>query len=289
MVIKHRYKTSVAVCLLLLSLNLRAAVFDCLIEPNQSVDILSPVVGLLEKIYVKRGDRVAKGQVLATLDSKAEQFATELALYRANLTGPTLAAESKIEFSKKKFNRRRDLAADKHIAVQERDEAEAEYRQAEAELQIAKENRQIAKFEYQQQNSQLALRTLRSPFDGVVVDQQVYPGEVVEPNGAGKKVIFRLAQLDPLRVHIILPMSMFGRLEIGSLVNLVPEIPTQSTYQAKVKSIDRIIDAASGTFSVLLELPNHKLTIPAGVKCRATLSTSEIKSSSPKPLKSPIS
>ncbi|UUZ69412.1 biotin/lipoyl-binding protein [Polaromonas sp. P2-4] len=80
-----------------------AAVFDCLMEPTQSVDISSPVVGLLDKVLVKRGDRVAKGQVIAALESRAEAAATAVARFKSEMTAPSKTAESKIEFSKRNF------------------------------------------------------------------------------------------------------------------------------------------------------------------------------------------
>lgn len=246
-----------------------AAPFDCLIEPTQTVEVASPVTGLLDRVNVKRGDRVAKGQVVALLESRAEQAATELARFKSEQLGPTQMAEKKIEFSQRKFNRRRDMAADRLMSRQERDDAEAELKQAESELQVAKENREIAQIEFQQQSGLLNLRTIRSPLDGVVVDQMAYPGEVVEPGG-NKKSILKLAQLDPLRVHVILPKSVFGKPAVGMTVEVSPEIQVKSSYVAKIKSIDRLIDAASGTFVVYLEMPNSRLDIPAGVKCRVT-------------------
>jgi RND family efflux transporter MFP subunit len=246
------------------------ATFDCLIEPMQMVEIGSPVTGLLEKVLVKRSDRVQKGQVIATLESRAEQAAAELARFKSEALGPTRTAESKIEFSKKKFLRRKDMAAEKLMSAQDRDDAEAEYKLAEAELQVAKENKQLARIELEQQKSQLNLRTIRSPFDGVVVDQMLYAGEIVESSG-NRKAILRLAQLDPLRVHVIMPMAAFGKVNAGAAVTVTPEVPAGSRYAAKVRTIDKLIDAASGTFAVFLEMPNPKLAVSAGVKCKAEL------------------
>lgn len=245
-----------------------AGTFDCLIEPTQIVDLASPVTGLIDRILVKRGDRVAKGQTVALIDSRAEQAATELARFKSEQTGPLRLAESKVEFSKRKFERRRQLTTERLMAAQDSDDAEAEHRLAESELKVAQENRKIASIEFQQQSALLSLRTLRSPFDGVVADQLVYPGEVVEP-GTGKKAVLKLAQLDPLRIHVILPKDAFGRITNGMAVDVAPEIPANGKYTAKVKTIDRLIDAASGTFVVFLEMPNPKLDVPAGVKCKA--------------------
>lgn len=243
---------------------------DCLIEPLQTVELGSPVTGLLEKVLVRRGDRVKKGQVVAILDSKAEQAAAQLAKFKSEQTGPSSLAERKIQFSKQKYNRRHAMASEKLIAAQESDDAESELRLAESELKVASENKQLARLELQQQNALVNLRTIRSPFDGVVVDQMSFAGEVVEP-GSNKKGILKVAQLDPLRVHIVLPKDAFGKVALGANVEVLPEIPIKGRYTASVKSVDRLIDAASGTFVALLDLPNPKLEIPAGVKCSAII------------------
>jgi RND family efflux transporter MFP subunit len=244
--------------------------FDCLIEPTQMVDIASPVVGLLSKVNVRRGDRVTKGQVLAELESRAEQATAELARFKSEMSSPTRTAESKIEFFKKKYSRRKELQSEDLISQQDRDDAESEMKLAEHELQLARENRQLAKLEWQQQTSFLSLRVIRSPFDGVVARQFLYPGEIIEPS-AQKKPILKLAQLDPLLVHVILPSAAFGKVKVGMEAEVTPEIPIGGRYKGKVKIVDRLIDAASGTFGTFVEVPNPTLEIPAGVKCRATL------------------
>jgi len=259
---------SISFLLTMSSVSYAAAQFDCLMEPIQTVEISSPVVGLLDKVQVHRGDKVTKGQIIATLESRAEAASTALARFKSEMVAPTRTAESKIEFSKRKFQRRRDMQEKNYMSGQERDEAESEMKLAESELQLAQENRQMAKLEWQQQSSLLNLRTIRSPFDGVVVNQILYPGEIVEPGGQ-KKAILKLAQLDPLRVHVILPMAVFGKIKHGMDVSVNPEAPVGGRYVGKVKLIDKLVDAASGTFGVFLEIGNPKLDVPAGVKCRA--------------------
>jgi RND family efflux transporter MFP subunit len=263
------WRVAFSVLGLIFSLSLNAA--DCLIEPTQIVDLASPVTGLLDKVMVRRADRVNKGQILATLESHAEKAASELAHFKSVQVGPSQMAESKIEFAKRKFTRRQAMSNQQLMAVQDKDDAENELRLAESEFKVAAENRQIAKLEHQQQISLLNLRTIRSPIEGVVVDVLAYPGEVVEP-GSNKKSVVKVAQLDPLKIRVVLPKDAFGTVLSGMSVEVLPEIPAKGRYTAKVKSVDRLIDAASGTFVVLLELPNPKLEIPSGVKCKANFS-----------------
>lgn len=244
--------------------------YDCLIEPMQTVELGMPANGLIDKVLVRRGDRIARNQVLASLDSHAEQAATDLAHYKSQLAGPAQLAQSKIEFSQRKYSRRRDMADEKLMSRQDSDDAEAELKQAQAELVEAKENREVARLEYVQQSSQLSLRTIRSPFDGVVVDQMMWPGEIFEP-GATRHTVLKVAQLNPLRVRVVLPMRAFGEPAEGMAVTVTPEAQASKTYVAKITSVDRIIDAASGTFVASMDLPNPKLDIPSGVKCKAIL------------------
>ncbi|HET7329336.1 efflux RND transporter periplasmic adaptor subunit [Dyella sp.] len=244
--------------------------YECLIEPAQMVELGAPVSGLIDKVLVKRGDRVSRGQVLASLDSHAEQAAADLAHYKSQLVGPTQLAQSKIEFSQRKFERRRDMAAEKLMSRQDSDDAESELKQAQAELVTAKENREQARLEFVQQSAQLNLRTLRSPFDGVVVDQMMWPGEIFEPSST-KHAILKLAQINPLHVRVVMPMRAFGEASPGMSATIVPEILQNQHYAAKVTGVDRIIDAASGTFVVFIDLPNPKFDLPSGVKCKATL------------------
>lgn len=242
----------------------------CLIEPRQTIELASPVTGMLAQVQVVRGELVSKDQVLAVLDTRAEQAAADLARFRSEQRGPLEMAERKVAFSRLRFERRKAMAAERLIPEQERDDAEAELRLAESELKVAVEDRQSARLELAQHNVQLALRSLRSPFNGVVVAQLAYPGEVVEPGSAGKGVL-KLAQLDPLRVHVVLPKEAFGSVKQGDLVEVIPELPATARYSARAVNVDRLIDAASGTFVVQLELPNTQLSIPAGVKCRAVI------------------
>ncbi|TXT25569.1 MAG: secretion protein HlyD [Gallionellaceae bacterium] len=245
--------------------------YDCIIEPTQTVEVRSSVVGVLERVQVRRGDRISKGQVLANIESGAERASVELARFKSEMAGPVSIAENKLEFANRKFKRRRDMNEMNFMAAQERDDAEGEMRLAESELQLAKENRQMARLEFEQQNSLLELRTIRSPFDGVVSDQMLYPGEVVEPNDP-KKPILRIAQINPLQVHVILPIALFGKIKHGVQASIFPEQPVNGRYQATVKIVDRLVDAASGTFGVFLELQNSKLDVPSGIKCRAEFS-----------------
>jgi multidrug efflux pump subunit AcrA (membrane-fusion protein) len=80
--------------------------------------------------------------------------------------------------------------------------------------------------------------------------------------------ILTLAEIDPLRVEVIVPTAFYGQVRVGGSAAVRPEEPVGGTYTATVTVVDRVLDASSGTFGVRLELPNPKQLLPAGLKCK---------------------
>lgn len=240
--------------------------YDCMIEPRQAIEIRSPVEAMIESVRVKRGDPVTKGQILVTLNSGPERAAYALAQSRAQAVGEIKAAEARVEITSKKLRRADELLKQNFISVNARDEAEAEHKLATEELRRARENQKIAEYEARRAGEVLSLRTIRSPFTGVVVEVLLKPGEF----GAitFKDPILRLAEIDPLYVEVILPVSLYGKVRVGQRASVMPEEPVGGRYDTVVKLVDKVVDAASGTFGVRLELPNRKRELPAGVRCK---------------------
>ena len=240
--------------------------YDCLIEARQSVDVRSPVEGVIDSINVRRGDVVKRGQLLATLASGPERAAVNLARSRAAMQGDIKSAEAREDLAKKKWQRAVELQKKNFVSANARDEAEAEYRLAIEQLRAARENQRLAELDLKRAEEVLAQRSIRSPVTGVVVEVMLRPGELMSSNQ--KDPIMKLVEIDPLNVELVLPVSQFGRIKVGQRAEVFPEQPVGGKYLARVEVADPMVDAASGTFGVRLRLPNPGYRIPAGVKCR---------------------
>lgn len=243
--------------------------YACLIEPYQKIELRSPVEALITDVRVDRGATVRKGQVLVELDTGVEEAALAAAKYKAVMEGQIKSAETRVGYARDKLRRREELNRMNFISAQERDDAYSEMRLAEAELVDAKDNRELAALEYKRLMALVEQRRLTSPFNGVVMERLQHPGELAQ-TGEGARPILKLAQTHPLRVEVILPVSQYGRIRTGARATVVAEPPIQGSYRATVRIVDRVVDSASGTFGVRLDLPNPKGNIPAGVKCRVT-------------------
>jgi RND family efflux transporter MFP subunit len=239
--------------------------FDCIIEAKQMVEIRSPVEGLIEKLHVERGDTVKRGEVVVTLESGPERAALAVARSKADQVGTVKAAEAKVLLAQRKASRSEELFEQHFISKDALDQARTEAMLADSELKAARENQRLAELETQRATEALNLRTIRSPISGVVVERNMKSGELATTTA--KDPIMRLAEIDPLNVEVILPASLYGTVKTGDHADVMPETP-KGVFDAKVTVVDKVINAASGTFGVRLELPNPKQILPAGARCK---------------------
>lgn len=241
---------------------------DCLILPTQIVELRFAVEGVIEKMQVNRGDFVNKGDVLAELESSAEKSALEIARYRASTKGAQNLSERRFQFTDKKVTRKRELAKNNFVTPLDLDEAEAERGIAEAEILQQKENTKLAELEARRAQDMLNIRAIRAPFAGVVMERLLNPGELAR-SGEGGKPVLKLAQIAPLRVEVVLPSSAYGSVKVGTQGEIFPEAPHGGKHSAVVTVVDRVLDAASATFGVRMELSNPKHALPGGIRCTA--------------------
>jgi membrane fusion protein, heavy metal efflux system len=238
----------------------------CLVEPSIVVDVSSPVSGLLDKVSVERGDRVNQGQTVATLESRVERASVDLALARLKNDAEIRSAESNQDFARKKHERNETLHRDGVVSAQVREQAETESILAQERLKQTREQHAVTAQEVQLARSQLSLKTISSPITGLVVERFLSSGE-----RADDKPILRIAQVNPLRVEAILPAAMYGKVKQGMTAKVQPELPDEVARQAQVTLVDKVIDPASNTFRVRLELPNQDYSLPSGVRCKINI------------------
>lgn len=255
-----------------------AAEFDCVIEPKQVLEIRSPLEGLVMRVAADRGEFVRKGQELAVIDTSVDRAQAAIDKFRSELEGAVRSGESKVALTTKKLERAQELQRQNYISAQARDEALNDKQLAESELLVARDNRKLADLEHSRQQAIINLKSIRSPINGVVMERILNPGELAEA-GVGRKPILKLAEIDVLYVEVLLPAEAYGQVKSGAAVEVVPEVPAGTRHRATVKLIDRVLDAASGTFGVRLELPNPKHALPAGIRCKANFAEVTAKSS----------
>ena len=233
--------------------------YDGMIEPYVVVDIGAPAEGIVDQVMVERSNTVAKGQTLVLMESSVERAVLAKAEAMASFDAEIALQNTQLAFAKRTADRFRKLDS---IANHDKDEAATEIKRVKHRLKQARERSMLAKFELARAQAIVDRCTIKSPISGVVVEKYVSPGEYVDG-----QPLLRVAQIDPLRVEVIVPARMFGRIGPGMTATVVPEFPEYGEHTATVIIVDQLIDAASSTFGVRLELPNAKRQMPSGMRC----------------------
>jgi len=107
-----------------------------------------------------------------------------------------------------------------------------------------------------------------APIGGVVMQRRVQRGQSVKVGDP----LFRIADPSVLRAELLLPEAMLGRLRPGQPVRLEPA-SGGAAVPAKITRVVPIVDPASGTFRVTIDVDNRRARLPAGITVRVDLGT----------------
>lgn len=211
------------------------------VETKQNVLIYPEMAGTLKRVYVKEGQRVRKGQLLATIDdggmsSQVSQLKTQAAL------------------AKTTYERQKRLW-DQNIG------SEIQFLQAKSSYE-AMEN------SVKQAQSQLGKSTITAPFSGIIDDVIKDQGTVVSP-GPGAEV-FRIVNLSDMYIRVDVPESYLGGIEKGKTA-LVYFPVLGDTVQSEVRQTGNFINPSNRTFSVEIPVTNTKGNIKPNLSAKVSL------------------
>ncbi len=245
------------------SLDEQQQALDCTIEPTTIAQIGSADEGILEEIQVTRGDHVIKGQVLARLESSLETLAVDLARIEAEQDVDVRSREARRAYLREEAERAEKLFQRRIVSDQARDEAMVEEEISALDVESATLRRKVAKVELALAEANLERRTIRSPIDGIVTEVSKAAGEYIHEQAP----LLSLARIDELNVEVFVPVRRYGEITLNQKAIVEPVQPIGGRYEAVVSVVDRVFDAASGTFGVRLKLDNSDEALPAGIRC----------------------
>ena len=194
------------------------------LEVDKDADIVARVNGLVKKITVEEGDEVETGAVLLEIENDEYKHRVTLSSARAQ--------------NLKSKRDRLEALTDDLVSAQERETAESEYNTAMAELELAKLN--------------LSYTMVRAPFAGRIVTRMVDPGQKV----GSETPVFHLSDFRSLLAKVFVPSKEFRNLKTEQDVNLVLD-STKTVMKGGIKLISPIIDPATGTIKITVEVSDY--------------------------------
>lgn len=186
--------------------------------------------GILTNVYVKEGQKVSKGQILAKIDDGG--------------LGQQLAQlQIQSDLAKTTFERQKRLW-DQKIG------SEIQYLQAKSSYESQQEA-------VNQLKQQLAKTTVRAPFSGTIDDVMTEQGSVV---GAGQTQLMRIVNLDDMYIETEVPERYVSDVTVGKTVTV--DFPVLGkTIDSKVRQASDFINPSNRTFKVEVAIPNKEKSI----------------------------
>ena len=212
--------------------------------PFEEIYLAPAAPGKIEKIYVEIGDRVSKGQVIATMD-------------RTNLE----SARINIANLETNFKRLAELKKTNTIADQQYDEVKAAYESAKVSYQFLLDNTE-----------------LKAPFKGIISGKYFENGENFSgaPNTrVGKSAIVTIVQINKLKALIGISASYFPQITKGMKAIISCDIYPNITFEGKVFNIYPTIDETTKTFTVEVKINNSDLKLRPGMFTKIQLNLGE--------------
>ncbi len=241
-------------------------IIEGLIEPWEDLLIGVGVEGLIDEVFVQRGQRVKAGEKIVRLESSVEEAQVALSRATSKMKAGLESAQARERLARLRADSHRTLYERGAVTKEELDQAQTEEELAILKVREVQETIVRARLDLRVAEAMLSRRTVVSPVDGVIVERFLSPGELV--NRVGSVHVVRIAQIHPLKIDVIAPLALFRQIKEGQKALVSPVAPIGGIHEATVTVVDPLVDAASGTFRIRLELPNETMEVPAGIRCR---------------------
>jgi RND family efflux transporter MFP subunit len=254
---------AIAVVFTLSARTLHANNVDSFTEPYRTINASSAEQGIITKMFVKEGDVVREGQVLASLDTDVLEAAMQIAKAGKESMGRIKSATAAVALKKERYTKLQTLQADGHAHPEEVARAKAELEIAQAELLAATEEQKIKELEYNRIAAQIERRKIISPIDGVVT--KIHK-EVSEQVAATDPVVLTLVQCDRLKVVFPVAAAEVARFSVGQKVTVYFPGDTAAA-KGSIESVSQVTDPESGTVRVRVVIENAQKRYRSGMAC----------------------
>lgn len=203
-----------------------------------TLNVAPSLTGKIEHIFVEVGDKVTKGQALATMDQT--QYKT------TKISFANIGVEK---------NRVEQLLKSGSATQQQLDQLTTQYNSTKEQLDFLEINTYV-----------------KAPFEGVISAKNYEDGELY----SGQPIVV-LALIDKLKALVAIPETYFPLFKEGMKLTLTSDIYPNQTFPATVEVVYPTIDASSHTFQIKIVIPNSKQLLRPGMYVTTTIGLGKAK------------
>jgi RND family efflux transporter MFP subunit len=230
-----------------------------------TVEATPKVNGRLESVSVRLGDRVTRGQRLAKIedDELLEQIKQAEASF-AVAAATIRQREADLGLARTNIDRSRNLFERQLIPKQTFDDAEARYQAAQAQLDLAKAQYQQSQARIDELKINLANTTITSPVTGFIGKRTLDQGAWVGPNS----VFLSVVDISSVRMVANVVEKDLRRITQGLPARVEVDAFPGETFTGRVAHVAPVLDPATRTAQVEIEVPNSDFRLKPGMYAR---------------------
>lgn len=268
----------------------RQTVLTAEFRPFQEVDVMAKVSGYIKTINVDVGDRVQKGQLLATLEipemnddlTRAQATVSRSDAEVARAQDDIRRAESAHKIAHLTYERLASVAKNEPgmIAQQELDAAQSKDLEAEAQVSGAKSNLNtamqsagISRAEQGKVKTMFDYTRVTAPFSGVVTKRFADTGSMIQAGTASQTQampVVRISENSHLRLIVPVPESAVPSIRLGESIEV--RVPTlQRSFTGRVARFSDRVQQSTRTMDTEIDVPNPSLVLIPGMYAEVTL------------------
>ncbi len=207
------------------------------LEALSEAPAVAKVAGEITQIRVEEGDQVKTGQVLATLDN------TELRLKVAQ-------AAANLKRTEQELKRQTELAKLQMVSAGDIDALRYDLEALESELKLAK--------------LQLSYSSIRAPINGVVAARHIKVGNMLQTGD----LAFHISDNSELQAELHVPQDQLALLHKKQVAHMVFDALPNLQFQGTVERVSPTIDAATGTFRIVVAVDDPQESLRPGMFAR---------------------
>ncbi|NJY61611.1 efflux RND transporter periplasmic adaptor subunit [Salinimicrobium sp. CDJ15-81-2] len=217
------------------------------IEAVNSATLSTRMMGFVDDIHVKVGDKVNKGELLVSINN------SDLQAKRAQVNAGITEAEAAFNNAKKDYERFKALFEEQSASQKEMDDQTARFEMAQARLEAAKQMRNEV-------NSQFAYVNIRAPFSGVITNKFAEEGTMANPG----QPLLAIEAPGNFEVTARVPESSISKIKTGTSVDVMVNSVDQSV-PGTVAEVSTSASNTGGQYLVKVALEKTEASLKSGM------------------------
>jgi RND family efflux transporter MFP subunit len=235
---------------------------------QQTVDVVPKTGGRLVSINVQLGDRVRRGQTIAKIEDSEIVEQVRQAEASGEVSKATIRQrEADLKVAEVNFERSKNLFQRQLLAQQSLDDAESKYLAAQAQLDLAKAQSTQTGARLEELRIQLQNTTVVSPVDGFVGKRNADPGAWASQQAPVVSVV----EINRLRLVANVVEKDLRMVTVGDPAVVEVDAYPGDKFNGRIARIAPVLDPATRTASMEVEVPNADYRLKPGMYARITL------------------